>query len=77
MRIYQGSARKGDFIYNIGNNDKKLKLPRMVRLHADEMEDIEQASAGDIIALFGVDCASGDTFGDGSRENYYGQHVCS
>lgn len=65
MRIYQGTARKGDVITNM-STEKRLKIPRIVRLHADEVEDIEQASAGDIVALFGVDCASGDTFTDGT-----------
>ena len=38
----------------------------MVRMHASELEDITQAGAGDIVAMFGVECASGDTFTDGS-----------
>jgi len=65
MRIYQGTVGKGDFIVNCSAGQKKLKVPRLVRMHADEMEDINEASAGDIVALFGVDCASGDTFTDG------------
>lgn len=65
MRIYQGSIKKGDFIYN-SQNKKKIKVPRLVRMHASEMVDIEEAKAGDIVAMFGVDCASGDTFTDGS-----------
>jgi elongation factor G len=65
MRVYQGKVSKGDFIYNINNNRKKVKLARIVKMHADEMEDIESATAGDIIAMFGVECASGDTFTDG------------
>jgi len=65
MRIYQGSLTKGDFIVNVNNNHKKVKLPRMVRMHAAEMHDIETAVAGDIVALFGVECASGDTFTNG------------
>jgi len=64
MRVYQGKIRKGDFIFN-AVNDKKVKVPRLVQMHADEMNDIEEAQAGDIVAFFGVDCASGDTFTDG------------
>ncbi len=64
MRIYQGTLKKGEFIYNM-TNDKKLKVPRVVRMNSNEMEDITEAKAGDIVALFGVDCASGDTFTDG------------
>jgi len=69
MRIYQGKVSKGDFIVNCSSNLKKIKVPRLVRMHADEMVDIETAEAGDIVALFGVDCASGDTFTDG-KVNY-------
>lgn len=64
MRMYQGQIGKGDFIIN-STNQKKMKIPRLVRMHADEMHEINSASAGDIVAMFGVDCASGDTFTDG------------
>lgn len=66
MRIYQGTLKKGDFIINTSQGGKKVKIPRVVKMNADEMIDIEGASAGDIVALFGVDCASGDTFTDGT-----------
>jgi len=65
MRVYQGTVKKGDNIVNVVNK-KKIKVPRLVRMHAAEMHEIEEASAGDIVALFGVDCASGDTFTDGT-----------
>ena len=68
MRVYQGSLRKGDFIFN-STNGKKLKVPRVVKMNSDEMQDVDVAYAGDIVALFGVDCASGDTFTDG-KVNY-------
>ncbi|MCG5054769.1 MAG: elongation factor G [Myxococcales bacterium] len=66
MRIYQGKLSKGEFIYNCSSGNKKIKVPRLVRMHSNEMNDIESASAGDIVALFGVECASGDTFTDGA-----------
>ena len=62
MRIYQGSLTKGEFIVNNSNNQKRVKVPRLVRMHSNEMNDIDTTSAGDIVALFGVECASGDTF---------------
>jgi elongation factor G len=65
LRVYQGSISKGDFIFNI-NTGKKVKIPRIVRMHSDEMHDVETAVAGDIVALFGIECASGDTFTDDS-----------
>jgi elongation factor G len=68
LRVYQGSLHKGDDIYNTRNR-KKIKVGRLVRMHANEMEDIQEAFAGDILALFGVDCFSGDTFTDG-KVNY-------
>jgi elongation factor G len=64
LRIYQGSIRKGDDLIN-SRDRKKIKVGRLARMHADKMEEITGASAGDIIALFGVDCFSGDTFTDG------------
>ncbi|WNG15425.1 elongation factor G [Cystobacter fuscus] len=65
MRVYQGKVSKGDFIVNQANQ-KKVKVPRIVRMHSNEMNDINEGQAGDIIALFGVECASGDTFTDGT-----------
>ena len=67
VRMYQGSLRKGDTVYNM-RTGKKIKIGRLVRMHSNEMEDITETQAGDIVALFGVDCASGDTFTDGSIE---------
>lgn len=65
MRVYQGTLKKGEFITNTANG-KKVKVPRLVHMHSDSMEDIDFASAGGIAALFGIDCASGDTFTDGT-----------
>ncbi|TVQ38858.1 MAG: elongation factor G [Spirochaetaceae bacterium] len=61
MRIYQGAIRKGMDLYNTRAR-KKIKVGRLIRMHADSTADINDARAGDIVAIFGVECASGDTF---------------
>ena len=68
VRVYQGTLRKGSTIIN-SRTGKKHKVGRLVRMHSNEMQDIEDAGCGDIVALFGIDCASGDTFTDG-KLNY-------
>jgi elongation factor G len=60
-RTYQGTLTKGDTIYN-RRTGKKVKVGRLCRMHSNEMEEIESCGSGDIVALFGIDCASGDTF---------------
>ena len=68
LRIYQGTLSKGSDLRN-ARTGNKIKVGRLVKMHADNMEDITSASAGDIVALFGVDCALGDTF-NGENNNY-------
>jgi len=65
IRVYQGSLKKGANIFNARTN-KKVKVPRIVRMHSNEMEDTQEIGAGEICAVFGIDCASGDTFTDGT-----------
>ena len=60
VRIYQGTLKKGDSILNL-RTGRKIRVGRIVRMHANSRENIEEASAGDIVSLIGVDCASGDT----------------
>lgn len=60
-RIYSGTLNKGDTVYNT-RTKKKVRVGRMVRMHANDRENIEEAHAGDIIAMVGIECASGDTF---------------
>ncbi len=61
MRIYQGTITKGGSYFN-QRSGRKERFSRILRMHADQREDIEQATAGDIVAVLGVDCASGDTY---------------
>jgi elongation factor G len=65
VRVYQGALKKGMSIVN-SRTGRKHRVGRLVRMHADSMEDIRDSTAGDIVALFGIECASGDTFSDGS-----------
>jgi len=61
VRVYQGAIHKGDTLVN-ARSGKRFKVGRLVRMHADEMEEIDASNSGDIVAMFGIDCASGDTF---------------
>jgi elongation factor G len=67
IRVYQGKLKKGMYITNV-RTGKKVKLARLARMHSDEMEDMEEAGAGEICATFGIDCSSGDTFSDGNTK---------
>jgi elongation factor G len=61
MRIYQGTIKKGESYYN-QRTSRKERFSRIVRMHAADREEVESAEAGDIVAVIGVDCASGDTY---------------
>ncbi|KAF2000726.1 elongation factor G, mitochondrial [Amniculicola lignicola CBS 123094] len=65
IRVYQGSLKKSMMVTNV-RSDKKVKIPKIVRMHSNEMEEVQEIGAGEICAVFGVDCASGDTFTDGA-----------
>ena len=61
IRVYQGTLSKGDTILN-SRTGRKSKVGRVIRMHANQMEEIDSISAGGIGAIFGIDCVSGDTF---------------
>jgi elongation factor G len=64
VRVYQGRLAKGDELINT-RSGKKIRIGRLIRMHSNSMEDITVAGSGDIVALFGIDCVSGDTFCSG------------
>ncbi|MBE0618631.1 MAG: elongation factor G [Proteobacteria bacterium] len=75
VRVYQGAIHKGDTLVN-ARTGKRFKVGRLVRMHADQMEEIEASNSGDIVAMFGIDCASGDTFcGEGLRLSMTSMYV--
>ncbi|KAK9467483.1 P-loop containing nucleoside triphosphate hydrolase protein [Lipomyces arxii] len=64
IRVYQGMLKKGMQIFNT-RTGKRTKLARLARMHSNEMEEVNEVHSGEICALFGIDCSSGDTFTDG------------
>lgn len=69
MRIYSGTLKRGGFIYNMSDM-KRIKVPRLVKMHSNEMEDVEEVGAGEVVAMFGVECASMDTFSDTNTSKF-------
>jgi elongation factor G len=75
LRIYQGKLSRDTFITNM-RTKKDHRVGRLVRMHSDEMEDIDAAGSGDIVAMFGIECNTGDTFTDGKlKVNMTSMHV--
>ncbi|BAZ27965.1 translation elongation factor G [Cylindrospermum sp. NIES-4074] len=60
-RIYSGTLKPGNTVYN-SRTGQRVQIGRLVQMHANKREEVKIAVAGDIVALLGVDCASGDTF---------------
>ncbi|MEM7456234.1 MAG: elongation factor G [Planctomycetota bacterium] len=67
FRIYQGEAKKGQMYVN-QRTGRKDRFSRILRMHSDKREEIDSAGAGDIVAIMGIDCASGDTYGAGAKQ---------
>jgi elongation factor G len=65
FRVYQGQISTGETIYNASNQMRKVRVPRMFRMHSDDREELQTAEAGDIVAFYGVEASSGETFTDG------------
>lgn len=68
IRVYQGKLKKGSHVYN-DKLKKKLKVARMVRMHANEMQEIDEVGPGDIFAIFGVECATGESLTEGDASS--------
>ncbi|MFH1628765.1 MAG: elongation factor G [Pseudomonadota bacterium] len=61
VRVYSGSVKVGDTVYNPGKNIKE-KLARLLKMHSNKRERIDHASAGDIVAVMGLKLTTtGDT----------------
>ena len=73
-RIYQGKIEKGGTYFN-QRTGRKERFARIVKMHSDKREEVDAGEAGDIVAIMGIDCASGDTYCNESNycslENIY------
>ncbi len=75
MRIYQGRITKGDKYVNT-RTSKSARFGRILRMHANDREDVDVATTGDIVAIVGIDCISGDTFcSEGTELSMESMHV--
>merc|ERR1712086_1194327 len=64
LRMYSGAIKKGDALLN-GTKSKKERVGRMMMMHSNNREEIDEAFAGDIVALAGMkETTTGDTLCD-------------
>lgn len=63
FRVYSGVIKAGDTIL-IANKNKKVRVGRILRMHANQREEITEVHAGDIAAAVGLDTVTGDTLSD-------------
>ena len=74
MRIYQGTLPKGDLLLQRAAAEA-ARISRILRVHADQKEDIDSASAGDIVAVMGIECATGDTYCSEGHDRVAREHL--
>ncbi|MEZ0360266.1 MAG: elongation factor G [Hydrogenobacter sp.] len=63
FRVFSGKVTAGSYVYN-ATKDKKERIGRLLLMHANSREDVQDASAGEIVAAVGLDAATGDTLSD-------------
>lgn len=68
IRIYSGTIKTGMMVFNPGKNENE-RIGRILRMNADDREDLTEAGAGDIVALVGLKkSTTGDTLCDKSHQ---------
>ncbi len=63
FRVFSGKVTAGSYVYN-ATKDKKERVGRLLLMHANSREDVQEASAGEIVAAVGMDAVTGDTLCD-------------
>ena len=68
VRIYSGTIKSGSYVYNTIKNSKE-RVGRLMLMHANKREDVETASAGEIVAIGGMkNVTTGDTISDETKQ---------
>ncbi len=63
FRVFSGKVSAGTYVYN-ATKDKKERIGRLLLMHANSREDVQEAAAGEIVAAVGMDATTGDTICD-------------
>jgi len=63
FRVFSGKVLAGSYVYN-ATKDKKERIGRLLLMHANSREDVQEAAAGEIVAAVGLDATTGDTICD-------------
>ncbi|MCS6998119.1 MAG: elongation factor G [Aquificaceae bacterium] len=63
FRVFSGKVTAGSYVYN-ATKDKKERVGRLLLMHANSREDVQEAAAGEIVAAVGMDATTGDTLCD-------------
>ena len=67
FRVYSGTLTKGSYVYNV-NKGKRERISRILRMHANKREEVNEVFAGDIAAAVGLQLSTtGDTLADEKR----------
>jgi len=68
VRIYSGTVKSGSYVYNTIKNSKE-RVGRLMLMHANKREDVETATAGEIVAIGGMkNVTTGETISDESKQ---------
>ena len=63
FRVFSGKVYAGSYVYN-ATKDRKERIGRLLLMHANSREDVQEAGAGEIVAAVGLDATTGDTLSD-------------
>ncbi|CRH02757.1 elongation factor G, putative [Plasmodium relictum] len=75
FRIYQGKIKKKDMITNMITNKKEV-VKKIMKMHSNMAKEINEAYAGDIVAINGINGSTGTTYTNGINANFHLLNIC-